>query len=80
MKKERSIPMIFRATQFGTDVMAARAEMEVSQAVVAHHIGISASWVSDVENGNEVNMKMQNFLAMCNLFDLNPQDYFELES
>lgn len=80
MIKERSIPMVFRANQFGTDVLAARVEMEASQAVVAYHIGVSSSWVSAVETGIEPNMKMQNFLAICNLFDLNPTSYFELES
>lgn len=78
-KKERSIPFVFRANEFGSDILAGRLEMNVSAAVVANHVKIHATTVTKYERGQETNPKMDNFLDLCNLFDLDPRKYFELE-
>ena len=78
-KRERSIPFVFRANEFGNDILAVRLEMAVSASTVANHVKISASTVAKYERGAEDNMKMENFLDLCNLFDLDPRKYFELE-
>jgi transcriptional regulator with XRE-family HTH domain len=79
VRRTKSIPMIFRKNEFGRDIAARRIELELSLSHVGELINISGATISDYENGNECNMKMQNFLAICNVFDLDPREYFELE-
>lgn len=78
MKRIRSIDFIFRKNQFATDITASRVELGMTQIEVANHVGLSGSAISDYENAKQENMKLQNFLGLCNLFDLNPHEYFEL--
>lgn len=78
MKRIRSIDFIFRKHQFATDIAASRIELGMTQIEVASHVGLSGSAISDYESAHEDNMKLQNFLNLCNLFDLNPHEYFEL--
>lgn len=78
MKRVRSIDFIFRKHRFATDITASRAELGMTQIEVANHVGLSGSAISDYESAHEDNMKLKNFLNLCNLFDLNPHEYFEL--
>lgn len=80
MKKERSINMVFRKQQFATDIKACRAELGMTQREVAKHVTCTEAAIGSYENALEDNPKLQNFLDICNLYDLNPQEYFELES
>lgn len=79
MRRIRSIDFVFRKNQFAADIAASRVELGMTQIEVARHVGLSASAVSDYEAAHEDNMKLQNFLNLCNLFDLNPNEYFELK-
>lgn len=79
-KKIRSINFVFRKTQFATDIKASRIELGYSLDDVAKESRITDGQIGRYEQGKEDNMKLQNFLDICNLYDLNPQDYFELEA
>jgi len=76
--RTRSIPFVFRKTQFATDICACRAELGYTQVEVAKHLNVTQSALGSYENAIEDSPKMQHFLSVCNLYDLNPQDYFEL--
>lgn len=78
--RSRSINMVFRKNAFAADIRSARLELGYSLDDVARHVSITDGQIGRYEQGKEDNMKMQNFLELCNLYDLNPQDYFELES
>ena len=78
-KRELSISMIFNSVQFGTDIFACRKELGMTGEAVAELIPVDKSALYKYEKGLQDNMKMQNFLAICNLYDLDPRRYFELE-
>jgi len=78
VNKSRSIDFIFRKNTFATDIVAARAELGYSQFEVAKHLNVTESALGSYENALEDNLKMQHFLSVCNLYDLNPLHYFEL--
>jgi len=78
-KRERSIPMVFRHTDFGNDIFTRRLELKLTASEVAQLITVDQSTVSKYERGAEPNMKVGNFLTLCNIFDLDPRNYFELE-
>jgi len=80
VNRVKSVPMRFRASNFGITILAHRLELGMSQEAIGKLVNVSGSCVCDYEQGNEDNPKMKNFLAFCNLFDLDPRDYFELES
>ena len=80
VSRSRSVAMVFRAIHFGNEILAHRIELGLSQGAVANLIGVTGSMISDYERGKEPNPKMQNFLALCNLYDIDPRGFFELES
>jgi len=78
--KIRSVPMIFNHVRFGNDMLTRRIELGMTGAEVAKLAGnMHPTLVFKYENGAEDNPKVENFLAFCNVFDLDPRDYFELE-
>jgi len=77
--RSKSVAMRFRASNFGITIFAHRRELGLSQDAVASLIGATGSMISDYEQSKEDNPKMKNFLALCNLFDLDPREFFELE-
>jgi len=78
--KVRSVAMVFNHVRFGNDICARRLELGMTGAEVAKLAGnMHSTLVYKYENGVEDNPKMENFLAFCNVFDLDPRDYFELE-
>lgn len=79
VNRTRSIPMKFRAVNFGITCLAMRLELKLSGEQAAEMLPFDKSALFKYERGEEDNMKMQNFLALCNLYDLNPADFFELE-
>jgi transcriptional regulator with XRE-family HTH domain len=76
----RSVPMIFNHVRFGNDILAHRLEMGLTGENVATLAGcMHATLVYKYELAREENPKIQNVLALCNVFDLDVRDYFELE-
>lgn len=76
----RSVPMIFNHVRFGNDMLTRRIELKMTGAEVAELAGnMHATLVYKYERGLEKNPQMVNFLAFCNVFDLDPREYFELE-
>jgi hypothetical protein len=68
---------VFRAHAFSSACKAARLEagltiMEVGE--LADYYGYKSVEADDIDN-----MKMQNFLAVCNALDLDPNEFFALE-
>lgn len=74
-----SVPMIFNHQRFGNDALARRLHLKLSGREVAALADMESSLVYKYERGVEPNMKVDNFLRLCNVFDLDPRDYFELE-
>lgn len=74
-----SVAMIFNHQRFGNDLLARRLHLHMTGRDVAALAGIDSAVVYKYERGVEPNMKLQNFLKLCNIFDLDPREYFELE-
>ena len=74
-----SVPMIFNHQRFGNDCLARRLHLRMKVSDIADLIETSASVISRYERGTEPNLHMNVFLKMCNVFDLDPREYFELE-
>lgn len=79
VNKTRSIPVKFRAIHFGNECLSRRIELKLSGEEAATMLPFDKSALYKYEAGKEDNMKMQNFLALCNLYDLNPAEFFELD-
>ena len=77
--RTRSIPMVFRAVHFANEIMSRRLEMKLNIREVGELVKVHATTISTYERAGESNMKMENFLDLCNLFDLDPREFFELE-
>jgi hypothetical protein len=72
--------MIFNHVRFGNDILACRLELGITGRETQSLIGtMHETLVFKYEAGKEPNPKMENFLALCNVYDLDPRDYFELE-
>lgn len=78
--KIRSVPMEFAVNKFATDITQARLELGLSGEEVAELITVDRSALYKYERGEQSNMKMQNFLSICNIYDLNPANYFVLKA
>lgn len=78
MKRVRSIPLVFDAVKFGNDVLACRLEAGLTCEQVARIADMEKSGVARYERGEVDNLKMQNFLKLCNVWDLDARDYFVL--
>lgn len=72
------VPFVFLHRLFGSCVFFKRTEMRLSQNDVGIAIGRSNSFIATIENGHD-GIPMTDFLSLCNLFDFNPSDFFELE-
>lgn len=78
--KVRSVRLIFNNMRFGNDILARRLQLGMTGAEVAVLAGnMHATLVYKYEAGKEENPKMGNFLSLCNVFDLDAREYFELE-
>lgn len=78
--KVRSVRLIFNNVRFGNDILARRLELGLTGNQVATLAGnMHATLVYKYEGGKEENPKMDNFLSLCNVFDLDAREYFELE-
>lgn len=78
-KKVRSVPVVFRAVHFGNEILSRRLELGLSAAQVAVMLPFTESALYGYERGDTPNLKMQHFLAACNIYDLNPCEFFELD-
>lgn len=78
-KKVRSVSMIFNHQRFGNDILASRLEASIPATDTAVLTGLAITTVTRYERGEEPNMKIGHFLLLCNVYDLDPREYFELE-
>jgi len=79
VSRTRSIPMVFAAYDFGNACLARRIELKLIGRDLEILTGLDSSLVYKYERGEEINMKMQNFLKLCNVYDLDPREFFQLE-
>ena len=70
--------IVFDYRRFAADILAARLETGMTVREVSELVGCSGSMISRYEQGKEANPHMQNFLKLCNAYDLNPVTYFML--
>lgn len=78
VNKIRSIPFVFRKHAFASDIVSCRLELGVTQREAANSLRCTEAALGSYENALEDNPKLQNFLDVCNLYDLNPCEYFQL--
>lgn len=74
-----SIPLKFNYVKFAQAIFVARSELGLTLRDVGILCDVHAVTVYDYEGCREKNMKIQNFLAFCNAFELDPREFFELE-
>jgi len=79
VNKTRSVPMIFNHVRWGNDLLARRLEMKLTGVDISTLISFDKTQLYRYERGDEANPKMRHFLEACNLYDLDPREYFELE-
>lgn len=70
--------MIFNHIRWSNDILAARLELGLVQESIVTLVGLSHTAISHYERGEEKNPKIEHFLKMCNVYDLDPREYFEL--
>jgi len=72
---------VFDDVQFGIDVRAARVKRGVTQKELAIVLGYSeGSYISIIEVASKrENIRMADFIKLCQIFDLHPFDYFDLQ-
>lgn len=80
VNRVRSIPMIFRNVHFGNEILSRRIELQMSGEEAAELLPFDKTTLYKYERGDEENMKLQNFLALCNLYDLDPREFWELKA
>lgn len=76
--KIRSVSMIFNHLRFANDCLACRLSLRLTTDDVGGLVGLDKSTIAKYESGKEDNMKINHFLALINVYDLDPRDYFEL--
>ena len=75
----RSIPFEFETAAFGSLVRSRRENAGLSQREVSDLLERSESWLSQLERGVLVHgLYMRDYVALCNLLDLNPSAFFSL--
>lgn len=79
VNRTRSVPMVFNHIRWANDILAARLEHGLVQDSITTLTGLSGTAISHYEQGKEENPKIAHFLLMCNVYDLDPREYFELE-
>ncbi len=74
--KVRSIPVTFRKQAFVTAIEHARDKMNLT----VHDVQDLAEYAAYADFARKTNrtLLMDNFLKLCNLFDLDPREFFEL--
>lgn len=72
---------VFDCVQFAIDVKRERKERDLTQLQVCKALGYdTAAVVSMVENAKYDDMlKLRDFVRLCQMFDLHPFDYFDLQ-
>lgn len=73
------VPFVFVADLFAFAIYQARLGAGLTQNDVAQLAGCSDTNISTLEAGKEPNPKVGNLLALCNLFDLDPREFFLLQ-
>lgn len=77
-----SINFVLRHRQTASAFYEARIGSKLSQADVGALLGRSATWVARLEHAEAEawhTLSMADYVAICNLLDLNPASFFELE-
>lgn len=72
---------VFDDVQFAIDIKAARVVKGLTQEVVGQALGYEGgSVILAIEQARYTHhMKLEAFLHLCQLFDLHPFDYFDLQ-
>lgn len=79
VNRTRSVPMVINVIRLGNDCLTRRLELGMTGHECAKLLPFDKTTLFTYERGEEPNMKVTNFLALCNLYDLDPREYFELE-
>jgi len=72
---------VFDSVQFGIDLRNERVKRELTQDIVGRAIGYEGSAVISALERAEYDdyLKLAAFLRLCQLFDMHPFDYFDLQ-
>lgn len=69
----------FDFSSFGHMVRARREDADFTQEGVAQLLEVSESHVSTIERGVCKTMTVKSMLRLCNLFDLDPRNYWYID-
>lgn len=73
------IPFVFRWDRWVKDVEGAIKATKFTRRDAGVYIGRSTGYVSYLLTGQgQETLSLKDFMGLCNMFDLNPSDYFEL--
>jgi len=77
--KYTDVDYVFDEVHFGIDLKGARTKADVTQKELDAILGIESSQaVGQLERAQYAqSLKMRHFLALCNMFNLKPSDYFD---
>lgn len=59
-------------TALGVLLLTTRTKKDLSMHVVAAHSGVSAAQISRIENGGQPSIKLDEFIALANVFGVSP--------
>jgi len=76
--KYKVVPFVFNHTKFAADCRHKVVVGNLMGELVAVHAALTETTIACYLSGQEDNMKMQHFLAVCNALDPNPLNYFDL--
>lgn len=71
--------MVFNHVRFGNDILACRLQLGLTTTTIATIADTSTSVISRYERAQEPNLHVSMLLKICNVFDLDVREYFELE-
>lgn len=79
MIKVKQIDYVFDANLFADTIIKLSHEAKMTQREVAEIIGVETATIGNYEMPTKnCQPNMQNFIEVCNLFDINPSDFFSL--
>lgn len=70
---------VFDYAKFRNDLIAFHDAHNFTWTEIDQMSGLTIGYVHNVASGKFSNHKIENILALCNVMDVNPQDYFVLD-
>lgn len=79
MIKYRYANWCFSSERFWVDIALRMRELGLDDETLASLCGLKKGSIYHIRRGNQEYYLMPTFLVLCNVLELNPTDYFELD-